>query len=177
MESSCSAVRNRAALVALLPGTAPGEEGDAPVAGPFIGRPDDWRRLSETWPDPDLDEPDIGFEVGSRLVDYVSAGHFEVYDQLVREAEAANDNSVKHAEELYPKLHTTTQVALDFNDKYSTEENWENNQSDFQEDLSKLGEELSHRFEMEDQLISEMHSCHSDQLAPAPAPARQKSLA
>lgn len=109
------------------------------------------------------------------LVDYVSAGHFEVYDQLIREAEAANDSSVSLAEELYPKLHQTTQVALDFNDKYSTEENWENNHQDFQEDLSRLGEELSHRFEMEDRLVNEMHSCHSPLMVEEPL--LQRSLA
>lgn len=107
------------------------------------------------------------------LVDYVSLGHFEVYDQLVREAEAAEDDSVALAEQLYPKLHQATQVALDFNDKYATEENWENNSQDFQEDLSHLGEELSIRFEMEDRLISEMHSCHGPLLVEEP----QKSLA
>jgi regulator of sigma D len=95
------------------------------------------------------------------LVDYVSAAHFEVYDQLIREAEAARDDSVVLAEELYPKLHEITQTALDFNDRYATEENWENNHGDFHQDLSRLGEALSNRFEMEDRLIREMHSCHS----------------
>jgi regulator of sigma D len=109
------------------------------------------------------------------LVDYVSAAHFEVYDQLIREAEAANDNSITLAEELYPKLHEITQFALDFNDKYATEESWENNQQDFQQDLSRLGEELGNRFEMEDQLIGEMHSCHSPLLAAEPQV--QQSLA
>jgi regulator of sigma D len=97
-----------------------------------------------------------------------------VYDQLVREAEAAADESVLLAEQLYPKLHETTQIALDFNDKYSTEENWENNHENFQHDLSHLGEELSHRFEMEDQLIREMHSSHSALIV---EPELQKSLA
>lgn len=94
------------------------------------------------------------------LVDYVGAGHFEVYDQLIREAEAANDNSIALAEELYPKLHETTQIALDLNDKYASEEAWEHHYRDFQEDLSRLGEALSSRFEMEDRLIRDMHSSH-----------------
>jgi regulator of sigma D len=110
------------------------------------------------------------------LVDYVSAGHFEVYDQLIREAEAANDDSVLLVEELYPKLHQSTQFALDFNDKYATEESWENTHEDFQEDLSRLGEELSTRFEMEDRLIEEMHSSHSP-LVVQQEPERQKSIA
>jgi hypothetical protein len=46
--------------------------GDEAEAGPFIGRTD-WRRLSEVWPDPDLSDPDVGFEIGSRLTDYITA--------------------------------------------------------------------------------------------------------
>ena len=42
-------------------------------AGPFIGRPEDWRRVSETWPDPDLGDPELGFELATRLTDYVAA--------------------------------------------------------------------------------------------------------
>lgn len=45
--------------------------GDEAVAGEFLGR-DDWRRLSEVWPDPDLSDPDLGFEIAARLTDYVT---------------------------------------------------------------------------------------------------------
>ena len=40
--------------------------------GPFLGRNDSWRRVSEAWPDPDLSAPDLGLEIALRLVDYVS---------------------------------------------------------------------------------------------------------
>jgi hypothetical protein len=43
------------------------------VVGPFLGRADLWRRVSETWADPDLGEPDLGMEVASRLADYIDA--------------------------------------------------------------------------------------------------------
>jgi hypothetical protein len=43
------------------------------VAGPFIGRADVWRRVSETWPDPDLSAPDVALEIGARLMDYITA--------------------------------------------------------------------------------------------------------
>jgi hypothetical protein len=43
------------------------------VAGPFLGRPDDWRRISETWADPDLGDPELGLEVAGRLAEYVEA--------------------------------------------------------------------------------------------------------
>jgi hypothetical protein len=41
------------------------------VAGGFLGR-DSWRRLSETWPDPDLDEPELPIELAARLTDYIT---------------------------------------------------------------------------------------------------------
>ncbi|MEU6040394.1 hypothetical protein ABZ801_33810 [Actinomadura sp. NPDC047616] len=46
--------------------------GDDAVAGAFLGRTT-WRRISETWLDPDLDGPDVPFDIGVRLVDYINA--------------------------------------------------------------------------------------------------------
>jgi hypothetical protein len=50
-----------------------GRLGGEAVAGAFLGRPAAWRRISETWPDPDLDDPDLAIEVAVRLTDYVIA--------------------------------------------------------------------------------------------------------
>ena len=47
--------------------------GPEAVVGPFLGKADTWRRISETWPDPDLSDPDLPMELGSRLADYVTA--------------------------------------------------------------------------------------------------------
>lgn len=41
--------------------------------GAFLGHAESWRRLSETWPDPDLGSPDLAFEVAARLTDYITA--------------------------------------------------------------------------------------------------------
>jgi hypothetical protein len=41
--------------------------------GPFLGRARTWRRISETWPDPDLSDLALGFEVAARLTDYITA--------------------------------------------------------------------------------------------------------
>lgn len=38
----------------------------------FFGA-DNWRRLSEAWVEPELEDPDLAFEVASRLVDYLAA--------------------------------------------------------------------------------------------------------
>ncbi len=61
-----------AALTAAEPRWRP-ELGEVAETGPFLGRPDDWRRCSETWIEPDLDNEEIAFEVASRLADYVNA--------------------------------------------------------------------------------------------------------
>ena len=47
--------------------------GPEAVAGGFLGRPDDWCRVSETWADPDLSDPGLGIELATRLTDYVLA--------------------------------------------------------------------------------------------------------
>jgi hypothetical protein len=49
------------------------ELGDEAVAGEFLGRADNWRRISETWSDPDLDDPELGTELAMRLLDYIEA--------------------------------------------------------------------------------------------------------
>jgi hypothetical protein len=47
--------------------------GDEAVVGPFLGRADSWRRVSETWPDPDLGDPELALELATRIVDYATA--------------------------------------------------------------------------------------------------------
>ena len=47
--------------------------GPEAVAGPFLGRAEHWRRISETWPDPDLSDPDLAIELADRLGDYATA--------------------------------------------------------------------------------------------------------
>ena len=46
--------------------------GKAAVVGPFLGRAKTWRRVSETWPDPDLSDPELAIEVAAQLADYVT---------------------------------------------------------------------------------------------------------
>jgi hypothetical protein len=43
------------------------------VAGAFIDDRHGWQRLSETWPDPDLGDPELAMELATRLADYISA--------------------------------------------------------------------------------------------------------
>ena len=48
------------------------------------------------------------------LVDYLSSGHFEVYYQLIREAEAFDDGSADLAKSLFPTIDGTTEKAMEF---------------------------------------------------------------
>ncbi len=93
------------------------------------------------------------------LVDYVSAGHFEIYYQLIREAEEFDDGSAELAKSLFPYLTATTEAALEFNDQYATIAE-DNPASNLPKNLSKLGETLESRFELEDRLIEAMHDAH-----------------
>jgi hypothetical protein len=47
--------------------------GPEATAARFIDDRNGWQRLSETWPDPDLDDPELALEIAARLTDYVTA--------------------------------------------------------------------------------------------------------
>lgn len=47
--------------------------GAAAVVGPFLGRAKTWRRVSETWADPDLGDPELAIELAALLADYITA--------------------------------------------------------------------------------------------------------
>jgi hypothetical protein len=46
--------------------------GRAAVVGPFLGRAKSWKRVSETWPDPDLGDPELAIELAALLADYIT---------------------------------------------------------------------------------------------------------
>ena len=66
---------NERALTELLRGETTWRKalGTAAVAGGFIDDRHGWKRLSETWPDPDLGDPDLPLELATRLTDYITA--------------------------------------------------------------------------------------------------------
>ncbi|WDY60680.1 sigma D regulator [Pseudomonas sp. PSKL.D1] len=96
------------------------------------------------------------------LVDYVSAWHFEVCEQLVSEAKAFGDEkALKLAEEINPRINDTTQIALAFNDHCAKAECKDTER--FAEKLGKLGSLLHERFELEDCLIEVLHNAHKEE--------------
>ena len=88
------------------------------------------------------------------LVDYVAVGHFSLYERIVSGKER-RQQVIEMAEDLYPRITRTTDVVLDFNDKYDCEDNCPIS-NDFDEDLSVLGEILAERIELEDRLLAAM---------------------
>ncbi|WP_428241219.1 sigma D regulator [Gynuella sp.] len=99
------------------------------------------------------------------LIDYVSAGHFEVYEKLLKQADQYNDDGRTLYDRVYPELQKNTQENLDFADKYATEELCRQNRESLSSDLSKLGEALENRFQLEDQLIEQLHEVHREKTA------------
>lgn len=97
----------------------------------------------------------------SLLVDYISAGHFEVFHQLLEEAERFADGSGELAQQLIPAIGDTTEVILAYEEKYGG--NGDNTEK-LKRDLSALGEVLESRFELEDRLIAGLHGRHRRQL-------------
>jgi regulator of sigma D len=93
------------------------------------------------------------------LVDYVSAGHFEIYDQLIQEGRTYQDrDGLKQASDLFTIIDKTTEKALDFNDKYLETDDL----SALDTDLSALSDTLETRFTAEDQMINILHLVHKD---------------
>ena len=98
-----------------------------------------------------------------QLVDYVSAGHFTVYEQLALEAkEFHDDGAVILLRELLPLIDSTTEVAIEFNDKYDTKEHCNAQLEALPFSLQALAIVMAERFQYEDQLIKELHEAHSE---------------
>lgn len=95
------------------------------------------------------------------LVDYSSAGHFEVFHELLEEAESFADGSSALAEKVMPAIGDTTEMILAYEEKYGT---GDGDNRKLKRDLSALGETLESRFMLEDQLIAGLHNSHRRQL-------------
>lgn len=85
------------------------------------------------------------------LVDYSAFAHFEFYERIINDSER-REEVVNIAQEVYPRILEASEVASEFNDKYD-EADHALDLSRLDADLSKLGEELAVRIEMEDRII------------------------
>jgi len=87
------------------------------------------------------------------MVDYMAMGHFTVYQRIIEGKERRG--AVQEAAEIaYPGIGETTDVMVEFNDTYENFSGAEEEQKQIREDLSKLGEMLAIRGELEDEILN-----------------------
>lgn len=99
----------------------------------------------------DEDVPDLLQEFCEILIDYTASAHFRLYRYIDERAEKRR-RVMQVAEGIYPRIAAITQFIVDFNDRYETKQSvTESNH--LEQDLSRLGEELAERIELEDRLI------------------------
>jgi regulator of sigma D len=98
------------------------------------------------------------------LVDYVSAGHFEVYQRLLEEAALHGIDATIHLDNYLPIIHESTDLAIQFNDKFDAIEDLEASQQELCDDMSVLAEYMEERFEAEDAMIEVLHTCFKPQV-------------
>lgn len=98
------------------------------------------------------------------MIDYMSAGHFEIYDELMHEADEFEEDCGDLMKSILPRIQISTEVAIEFNDRYA-DANITMIHPEMARHLSMLGEKLAERFELEDRLIEVMHSRHKELVA------------
>ncbi len=86
------------------------------------------------------------------MVDYTAMGHFEVYQRII-EGKERRMAVKKVAEEVYPAIAETTDFLVDFNDKYDVFEGSKEDVDMLRGDLSRLGQIIAVRGELEDQIL------------------------
>lgn len=90
------------------------------------------------------------------LLDYVSAGHFEIYDELLAEAEQRGSLHLASGLALYPQLQASTDVVLRFNDLHEGPAETDL-LATLSQELAELMPALEQRFEIEDRMIALLH--------------------
>ncbi len=102
------------------------------------------------------------------LMDYISAGHFEVYPQLREESKAFNDEEgLLLADKLLERLEMSTELVLDFDADYASPVRCKQHLARLPAWLDRLARGLTERFTLEDQLIARLHAAHAPEAARA----------
>ena len=93
-------------------------------------------------------------EFCQELVDYMATGHFEIY-RRIEDGNERRDEIMDLAKKILPRINDTTQVAIAFNDVYDDIQNINDDVlNQLPKYLTKLGEELATRIDLEDQFIN-----------------------
>ncbi|CAI8817006.1 MULTISPECIES: sigma D regulator [Kosakonia] len=85
------------------------------------------------------------------LVEYLSAGHFNIYERISNELEGSSP--LLAATQLYPMLEANTVEIMNYYDSSLENAIDDDNCLEFQQALSDIGEALAARFTLEDKLI------------------------
>ncbi|WP_410012660.1 sigma D regulator [Sodalis sp. C49] len=104
-----------------------------------------------------------------KLVDYLSAGHFHIYDRIVQDADDTSSSKRIISTQLYPALQENTKQIMAFYDSQLETAIDHDNCMEFQQALSGVGEALATRFALEDKLIQQALEYKADYLASVPA--------
>jgi len=86
------------------------------------------------------------------LVDYISEGHFKIYDMVMDKWRATGFEATDDINHTYGEIVLTTEPLLDFTDRYA-DVGEDDDLESFDSDLSLIGEIIEARFEVEDHLI------------------------
>lgn len=85
------------------------------------------------------------------LVDYLSTGHFTVYERFIKEMEGSDQ--LARAAIIYPSLQANTELIMQVYDSHLECAIDHDNYLEFQTALSSVGEALEARFTLEDRFI------------------------
>lgn len=88
-----------------------------------------------------------------RLVDYLSAGHFHIYDKIIQGIEGSQSPRMVITTQLYPALQGNTESIMALYDRSMETTLDHDNILEFHEALAEIGVALDARFQFEDQLI------------------------
>ncbi len=98
------------------------------------------------------------------LVDYVSAGHFEIYQNVVDAMEQASGRSLSLVNRIVPRLEQNTAELMQFIDTFCEVQDAELLLT-LDAELNQLGPQLEERFRLEDRLVKALRLL--DELLPA----------
>lgn len=96
------------------------------------------------------------------LVDYMATGHFEIY-RRIEDGDERRNEMIDLANEIFPRITNTTQIAIDFNDLYDISKDFDKEVlKDLSKQLSILGENLATRIDLEDKFINTLLALSSN---------------
>ncbi|MDV7106154.1 sigma D regulator [Vibrio sp. TH_r3] len=91
-------------------------------------------------------------QFSQHLVDYISEGHFKIYEMVMDKWKSTGFSPTDEINQTYGQIILTTDPLLNFTDKYADVDQ-DDTLDDFDSDLSLIGEIIETRFEVEDYLI------------------------